>query len=260
MSEKEKAGPGKSERQWKRSVKNLEQVTQALKLLSGITVTLNKRVRRAGRYLRTVLNFDEINRLNAPLQGERSRGRSRRRSGRRSSPRRSAGNRRSGWNLSWAAKGVKELGMWLKEVWKGLEKFFRSRKWTLPQGFERLAKAAKKLGAQLKGALEWGWSHVLKPLGAWTLDKAVPAVVETLAKALEFVSKVLEVLAPLGKALWEHFLAPLAEFTGELVVQALGAVGDAFSLLTDLMGALQGAGSTLAGLWDSLCQKAGDLA
>ena len=234
-----KAGKS-SEAQWKRSVKHLEQVTKALKLLSGITVTLNKRVRRTGRYLRSLLGFDEINRLNAPLKGTSKR-KSRRRSRRRSTGRKRTTQKKER-GLGWMLRGLKGLGALLKQVWKQLKEFFRSRKWTAPKNFERLAAAAKQLGGQLKGALDWGYQKVLKPLGNWTLQEAAPALMEALAKALGLVSKVLEVLSPLGKGLWDTFLEPLAGFAGDLVVNALETVGNAFGVLTGLVDGLGQAG------------------
>lgn len=255
-------GADGASKQMSRSAKSLSQVAKALRQLSVISLVLNRNLRRSGKHLRSVLDFDQINRLNAPLKGAKKSSRRRRRSARRSTRRRSgtAQRKRTGWSLNGALRGLKGLGKLLGEVWKRLEKFFKSRKWTAPKQFERLSTAAKRLGEQLKGALGWGYEKILKPLGAWTMDKAVPAVVEALAKALELVSKVLEILAPVGKAVWEHFLAPLASFTGELVVGAITGVGDAFGLLTTVLTGVQSVGEKLGGLWDGLRGKAAGLA
>jgi hypothetical protein len=245
-------------KQMKASAKSLNQVAKALKQLSGISLVLNRNLKRSGKHLRSLLDFDQINRLNAPLKGAKKSS-SRRRRSRRSSARRRSTARRSG-NLNGAQKLLKGLGKLLGQVWKQLQKFFQSRKWTVPKGFERLAKAAKKLGEQLKGALHWGYEKILKPLAEWTMDEAVPAVVEALAKALEFVSKVLEILAPVGQAVWEHFLSPLASFAGDLVVGAISAVGDAFEFLTGVLEGAQTVGQKLGEFWDGLREKAGALA
>lgn len=256
-------GANSASKQLLHSVKGLGKLAKALKQLSGISLVLGKNLRRSGKHLRSVLDFDQINRLNAPLKGaKKSSRRRRRRSTRRSTRRRSgtAQRRRTGWSLSGVLKGLRGLGKLLGEVWKRLEKFFRSRKWTAPKNFDRLAAAAKKLGEQLKGALRWGYEKILKPLGKWAMDEAVPAVVEALAKALELVSKVLEVLAPVGKAVWEYFLAPLASFAGDLVVAAIEGVGDAFELLTGVLEGVQTVGKKLGEFWDGLTEKAGALA
>lgn len=211
----------------RRTSGDLKQLNKALRQLSGISALLNKQVRRSGKHLRSVLSFDELNRLNAPLKGS-SRSSRRRRSTRRGG----SSARRSGWNLSEALKGLRGLGRLLSQVWQRLRLFFQSRRWTLPKGFEALSKAALNLGRQLRGALSWGYEHILRPLARWTIDKAAPAAMEALGAALETISKAFELLSRFGTAVWDGVLAPLAGFTADLAISALGALKDLFVQLT----------------------------
>ena len=221
---------------WQRTARNVRQVTKAMRELSSISAVLWQRSQRSGRHLRSVLDFDEINRLNMPLKGKKSA--KRRRSARRSARRGSYA--RGGWNLSGALGGLRGLGRVLGLVWKRLKEFFQSRKWTIPKHFSELSKAAGALGKQLSGALGWGWEHILKPLAKWGIDEAVPAALGALGAALGTVGKACELLSGVGKAVWDGVLAPLAGYTADLAVGALNALEHVFENLSGSLDLLMG--------------------
>lgn len=68
------------------------------------------------------------------------------------------------------------------------------------------------------GGLAWAYENVLLPLGKWTIEKGLPAVINLLAQAFEFVAVVLEALKPVAQWLWDHILKDLAATVGEVVV------------------------------------------
>ena len=68
------------------------------------------------------------------------------------------------------------------------------------------------------GDLAWAYENVLLPLGKWTIEKGLPAVINLLAQAFEFVTVVLEALKPVAQWLWDHILKDLATTVGEVVV------------------------------------------
>lgn len=68
------------------------------------------------------------------------------------------------------------------------------------------------------GGLAWAYENVLLPLGKWTIEKGLPAVINLLAQAFEFVAAVLEALKPVAQWLWDHILKDLAATVGEVVV------------------------------------------
>lgn len=68
------------------------------------------------------------------------------------------------------------------------------------------------------GGLAWAYENVLLPLGKWTIEKGLPAVINLLAQAFEFVTVVLEALKPVAQWLWDHILKDLATTVGEVVV------------------------------------------
>lgn len=66
--------------------------------------------------------------------------------------------------------------------------------------------------------LAWAYENVLLPFGKWTIEKGLPAVINLLAQAFEFVTSVLEALKPVAQWLWDHILKDLGATVGEVVV------------------------------------------
>lgn len=69
--------------------------------------------------------------------------------------------------------------------------------------------------------LLWFLSEVLLPLAKWGLENGLPSVFNLIAAALKVLAEILEALRPLALWLWEQFLQPLGEWTGELIIAAL---------------------------------------
>ena|GEM_PF-7080967 len=151
-----------------RSLRGLERVTKALKQLSAVTAALSTRTARASRSLRTLLSFDEINRLNPPASrsSRRRRKASRRKSGRRRSTRsgRSSRSRRTGGSTRKRMGLLERLRNRLGKLWKNLRKFLSSKKTTVLDGFQKLIQGAEKLRKRLKEAFSRGYERVIKPL------------------------------------------------------------------------------------------------
>lgn len=97
--------------------------------------------------------------------------------------------------------------------------------------FQKFGDAAGELGAQVKSGLSYVWQNVLVPLGEWTIEAGIPAVVEGLASTFNFLSGTLEYLAPLGKAFVDEFLIPLGELAGTVSVGAVNLLSDALNYL-----------------------------
>ncbi len=71
------------------------------------------------------------------------------------------------------------------------------------------------------GGLSWVWQNVLKPLGKWTIEKFLPAVINLLAEAFEALYNIILDFKPYAEWLWENFLKPLATWTGQVIITAL---------------------------------------
>lgn len=85
------------------------------------------------------------------------------------------------------------------------------------------------LGALIVAGLEWAWFNILVPLAGWVIEDTLPASINLLSAALNFLLVVIEGLQPLASWLWDNFLKPLAEWTGDLIVDGIIALTDALN-------------------------------
>lgn len=123
---------------------------------------------------------------------------------------------------------------WLDLVDK-MKEFKNSLDFTpLVNSWNRLKEAAQDLGDTIVRALGWAWEHILKPLSKWTIEAAVPTVLDALTAAFEALNAALRALKPVWDWLWKNFLEPLAEWTGELFISALREIEDLLHDLADL--------------------------
>lgn len=73
------------------------------------------------------------------------------------------------------------------------------------------------------------FNEILKPLGKWTIEKALPASIDILSGAFNVLSAVIDKLKPLAMYIWDEFLKPMAKFTGNLIVSALEGIASALN-------------------------------
>lgn len=89
--------------------------------------------------------------------------------------------------------------------------------------------------------LLWLLNSVFLPLSKWALEKAVPVVLDLMAAGLEVLNSVLDALQPLANWLWEKFLKPLGEWTGEIIIAALEMIVGWLKKFSDWISQHQGA-------------------
>lgn len=161
-----------------------------------------------------LLGFDEINRLEEPSSGGGG----------------SGTNPLAGYEMV----DTPIAKFWLDLVDK-IKEFKNSLDFTpLVNSWNRLKEAAQDLGDTIVRALGWAWEHILKPLSKWTIEAAVPTILDTLTAAFEALNAALRALKPVWDWLWKNFLEPLAEWTGELFISALREIEDLLHDLADL--------------------------
>lgn len=95
----------------------------------------------------------------------------------------------------------------------------------LKDAFTKLKTAIEPFTEKLFSGVRWAYDNVLLPLGKWTIENAVPAFLDAVSGALDFLNPVLESFKPLFSWFWDHVLKPIAEWTGGLVVDILKAIG-----------------------------------
>ncbi len=107
--------------------------------------------------------------------------------------------------------------------------------------FERLKEAAAPLTQDLFAGLEWAYYHIFVPLAGWTIEDALPAFLDVLSGGIRVLTAVLEALAPQGQWLWDNFLAPMASWTGGVIVDVLNLLADGLDRVADWISENQGA-------------------
>lgn len=115
----------------------------------------------------------------------------------------------------------------VKDVTSSLEK------WSKDLDFGPFLKSIEKITGKLKPFaklisedIKWAFDHVLLPLGKWTIESALPAVIDLVSGALDVLYKVCEAASDTFKWLWENFLEPIASWTGGVIVDVLEGIAD----------------------------------
>lgn len=103
----------------------------------------------------------------------------------------------------------------------------------LAASFDRLKEAIAPLTQDLFSGLEWAYYHIFVPLAGWTIEDALPAFLDVLSGGTRVLTAALEALAPLGQWLWDYFLAPMAFWTGGIIVDVLNLLADGLDRIAD---------------------------
>ena len=99
----------------------------------------------------------------------------------------------------------------------------------LINSFNRLKKSVEPIINNLGKIIKWFLVEILDPLAKWTISDLLPAFLNLLAGALDFLNPILEVFMSLGKWLWDEFLQPIAAWTGGVIVDTLNWLADALT-------------------------------
>lgn len=107
----------------------------------------------------------------------------------------------------------------------------------LEEAFGRLKDAVSPITKELFAGIEWVWYNILVSLASWTIESAVPAFLDILSAALRTLNEVVLAFQPLALALWEHFLQPIAEWTGGVIVDVLQWIAEKLNAIADWVSA-----------------------
>ena len=103
----------------------------------------------------------------------------------------------------------------------------------LLESIDGLLKSIKPLTENIGSGLAWFYENVLLPLAKFTIEDLIPAFLDTLSGALDFLNCVIDGLKPLFEWLWDNMLQPIAEWTGGVIVDVLESLGDVLSDIGD---------------------------
>ena len=103
----------------------------------------------------------------------------------------------------------------------------------LLNGIKKLLESIQPLSDNIGAGLEWFYKNVLLPLAGFTIQDLIPAFLQALGGAIDFVNGVIEALKPAFEFFWDSFLKPVAEWTGGVIVDVLKGLGDVLSTIGD---------------------------
>lgn len=96
----------------------------------------------------------------------------------------------------------------------------------LIQSFNKVKASVEPIINNLGKIIKWFFVEILDPLAHWTISDLLPAFLNLLAGALDFLNPILEVFMSLGDWLWNSFLQPIASWTGGIIVDVLNGLAD----------------------------------
>ena len=125
---------------------------------------------------------------------------------------------------------------WLEKALKKIKDLVDSLDFEpLKKAWDKLCTSAKNLGNVIEKYLGPVFDKILTPLAHWIVEKALPAGIEVVATAVQLLADVLNAVKPAFDWLLEHVLAPLAEWTGDVFIEALGYIEEKLQALSDLI-------------------------
>lgn len=99
--------------------------------------------------------------------------------------------------------------------------------------FNNLWKVLEPFAENVGDGLLWFYDNVLIPLGLWTINDVLPAFLNLLTGALDFLNTMINDLKPAWDWFYQNFLKPLAEFTGGIIVDVINALATALKKIAD---------------------------
>lgn len=148
---------------------------------------------------------------------------------------------------AFAAKGavdfyehfLKPIGKWT--FGEGLPRFldiladgFRAVDWpAMNDALNGLWKVLTPFTVNVGKGLLWFLEYVLKPIGVWTMNEAVPRFLKILSNAIDIVNVAIEAFKPTGKWIYDEFLKPLAKWTGGIIIKILDEIKNGLDKLSN---------------------------
>ena len=106
----------------------------------------------------------------------------------------------------------------------------------------RFQVAFGKLTETVKNGLSWAFENILIPLGKWTMNEAVPRIIDLFTETINIFNGALKAFQPIWDWIWKDFLEPIAKFTGAIFIKALDGI---YVVLSKISGWMQENQSTV---------------
>ena len=99
--------------------------------------------------------------------------------------------------------------------------------------FNSILSAIKPIAKTVTDVLLALLNKALLPIAKWAVEQAIPATFDLIAAALEALNAVIQGLKPFATWLWDDFLQPLGEWTGQVIINALKKITDLLKTFSD---------------------------
>lgn len=103
----------------------------------------------------------------------------------------------------------------------------------LSKAFDLLLIALTPFAVDLFKGLEFLYTKILAPIATYVINDLLPIFIETLASAFDALKIVFDGLKPLTSWLFESFLKPLAEWSGDIIVLAFEKLNEQLKKFTE---------------------------
>ena len=208
---------------------------------SNVASGLGNANKQAKKLAQQLAGFDEMNVLREPAQASSGGGGS----GGGGGTGAGAGIGDYEWDTSGLLKAEDTIGKIAEKIKKIFSEIFKD--WD----FEKIGKSIQKFAGQVKKFMEpigkiIGdiWKNYMQPFLTWTGNSLLPATLNAIGGALEFLGGLINSLWNVAlKPLIDDFLVPIAQWTGGIIVGVLNTIGDALSFLagqTDVLDFIAG--------------------
>ena len=107
----------------------------------------------------------------------------------------------------------------------------------LKRSWEGFKESVIGLAETIGKALGWLWDNIAAPLIKWTIESALPAILDLVSAAIDLANTILQILAPAIDWIWNNLLKPVVTYIGEVFI---GTLKDLTKFLRDLNSFLNG--------------------
>ena len=124
-------------------------------------------------------------------------------------------------------KKIEKIG---QRIQKTIDKIDWSK---IQSGLQKVYEALKPFGDRIGEGLKWFYDNVIEPLVIWAANDFIPAALNLISGALNFLGAIIDAIAPKIAWIWENFFAPIASFTGGVIVSILNGIGNMLQWISE---------------------------
>lgn len=122
----------------------------------------------------------------------------------------------------------------IQKIGDRLQKTIDKIDWSkIQNGLEKLYEAVKPFGDRIGIGLAWFYDNVIEPLVVWAANDVIPAALKLIAGAINLLGAIIDAVSPTLASIFEIFLAPIAEFTGGIIVAVLEGIGNMLQWISE---------------------------